>query len=134
MRGMRRVLLLIAVILAACSGGPTEPDNQDNRIRGSLIGLVTIGPNCPASREPCPTQPSQYAMRKVLVFDEQRTRQVLTVDIDAHGFYGANLLPGKYVVDVQRLGIDSSTDVPVTVTIVGNRETRLDIRIDTGIR
>ena len=131
---MKRALLLIAVLVAACSGGPTEPDNTDNRIRGSLFGLVTIGPNCSPAQEPCPTQPSQYAMRKVLVFDEQRTRQVLSVDIDAHGFYGANLLPGKYVIDIQRIGMDTSPDVPVTMTITGNRETRLDIRIDTGIR
>ena len=132
---MKRALLFIAIALAACSGGPTEPDqNPAVRVRGTLLGLVTIGPNCPASQEPCPTPMSAYAARKILVFDEQRTREPLTVDIDVRGIYRISLLRGKYVVDFQGIGLDRSTDVPKTVTIEALSETRLDIRIDTGIR
>jgi hypothetical protein len=131
---MKRVLLLLAVALAACSG-PTDPETpEDNRRRGPLIGLVTIGPNCPAAQQPCDTPAEAYAARKILVFNEERTRLLFTVDIDSRGFYRIALLPGKYVVDFQGLPMDRTGDVPKTVTMVALTETRLDINIDTGIR
>jgi hypothetical protein len=125
-------------LLLACNKGssPTSPTDPSSLPHGHLTGVVTIGPNCPVETEtnPCPTPPSAYALRKILVFDEKRTRLIATVDIDEHGFYLIALVPGKYVVDLKPAGIDRSGDVPANVTIVNNAQTKLDIRIDTGLR
>jgi hypothetical protein len=56
------------------------------------------------------------------------------VDIDCQGHYGVELKVGKYVVDINRIGIDSSSEVPSTVEIAPGETITLDIDIDTGIR
>jgi len=134
---MRRSFALFALIaIAAChQSGPTSPVDPANLPHGQLEGTVTIGPNCPVeTTNPCPTPPSAYALRKVLVFDSAHAKVISTVDIDEHGFYRIDLVPGKYVVDLKAVGIDRSGDVPATVTIQQNVVTKLDIRIDTGLR
>ena len=132
---VKKLLILMILVLAGCEGGPTEPDPNEGVRRGLLFGLVTIGPNCPAAQEPCPTPAEAYRARKILIFDENRTRVLFTVDIDSRGLYRIQLLPGqKYVVDLQGVGMDRTMDLPKTVTIIALTETRLDINIDTGIR
>src|SRR5437868_2333577 len=121
-------LLFVVLIVAACSNSPTAPKNQA-AVYGRLAGVVTIGPNCPVEREgqPCPTPPSAYTLRKVLVYDEQKTQLLHTVDIDTQGLYSINLPPAKYLVDLQHLGIDRSADVPKVVEIHANSVTSLNI-------
>ena len=135
---MRRTLALLSfVVLAACHGdSPTSPSDPATLPHGTLEGVVTIGPNCPVETQtnPCPTPPSAYALRKVLVYDQAKTKLLVTVDIDEHGLYLVALTPGKYVVDLKPAGIDRSSDVPANVTIQANNVTKLDIRIDTGLR
>jgi hypothetical protein len=129
---------MVLTLLIACNKGnsPTSPTDPSSLPHGHLTGVVTIGPNCPVetATNPCPTPPSAYALRKILVFDETRTHLLDTVDIDEHGVYLIALVPGKYVVDLKPAGIDHSSDVPANVTIVNNGQTKLDIRIDTGLR
>ncbi len=132
---VRRAIALL-VILAAChaSSGPTDP--QTSQPHGRLSGLVKIGPNCPveSATQPCPTPPDAYALRKVLVYDEGRTKLLFTVDIDSQGLYVVDLLPAKYLIDVKKVGIDRTGDVPTVVEIRANTVTKLDISIDTGLR
>ena len=129
-----RFSALLLSALVACSS-PTTPNNQP-AVFGRLAGLVTIGPNCPVEREgqPCPTPPSAYTLRKVLVYDEQRAHLLHTVDIDTQGLYSINLAPAKYLVDIQGVGLDRSADVPKVVEIHPNTVTMLNIAIDTGLR
>jgi len=141
MTAVRRIVVLLATLalVLACNDGssPTSPLDSTQLPHGTLEGVVTIGPNCPgpaSDTNPCPTPPSAYADRKVLVFDVGRTKVIATIDIDAHGFYRIDLVPGKYVVDIKGSGIDRSSNVPATVTIQQNVVTKLDIAIDTGIR
>lgn len=130
----RAPLALIILLLAACEGGGADPtDPRDRGPRGRLAGLVTIGPNCPPPAN-CPTTPSDYARRKVLVYDENRSQLLFTVDIDSTGLYFIDLFPGLYTVDLQRFGNDTTADVPRVVEITARGVTPLDIRIDTGIR
>jgi hypothetical protein len=135
---VKRSLLLLVVIAAfACSGhhSPTEPLSEVPR--GTLSGVVTIGPICPVEKinDPCPTPPAAYAARKVLVETADATKVLFVVDIDSHGFYRIDLVPGTYTVDLQKNGIDRSAQVPAKVTIVGGgAAVQLDIAIDTGIR
>lgn len=136
---LRRTLpLLFAFAVAACgghnNGSPTAPGGSI--VYGTLAGVVTIGPNCPVEQanNPCPTPPDAYAARKVLVYDAEHAQVLNTVDINSQGLYAISLAPGNYVVDLKKVGIDRSGDVPKPITITANTTTRVDISIDTGIR
>jgi hypothetical protein len=112
----------------SCSGESSAP--------GILHGKVTIGPLVPVEQEgvtyevPCEV----YEARKIMIYKQNGTDLVEEVDIDCDGRYRVELLPGKYVVDINNTGIDRSSDVPAEVEINSNLTTRLDIDIDTGIR
>jgi hypothetical protein len=134
MKWPKQFSTLLISALIACSS-PTAPSDQQS-VHGRLAGVVTIGPNCPVQSEtnPCPTPPSAYTLRKVLVFDEQHSHLLHTVDIDTQGLYVIDLAPAKYLVDIQGVGIDRSADVPKLVEIHANTVTTLNINIDTGLR
>jgi len=73
-------------------------------------------------------------LRKILVYDEQRTRLLFTVDIDTQGLYFIDLAPAKYLVDLKGVGIDRTGDLPKVVEIHANSVTTLNVNIDTGLR
>ena len=75
-----------------------------------------------------------YEARKIMVYDKSGNKLIQQVDIDCDGRYAVKLSPGTYNVDINRIGIDSSSDVPKRVEINSGLTTRLDIDIDTGIR
>lgn len=123
------LLTVIACMFAiACAGQTSEP--------GILHGKVTIGPLVPVEEEgvtyevPCEV----YEARKIMIYKQNGTDLVKEVDIDCDGRYRVELSPGNYVVDINNIGIDRSSDVPAEVEITSNLTTRLDIDIDTGIR
>ena len=134
----KRVLLIATVAIAlalGCHKSPTAP-GESATPHGRLFGLVTIGPNCPVdtTTNPCPTPPSAYAARKVLIFSSDHSKQLFSVDIDSRGLYVIDLTPGTYVIDLKPVGMDRSQDVPATVNILANISTQHDISIDTGLR
>ena len=133
---MKRLLAAATLVLLSCGGNSAPTDPLSSVRIGKLVGLVTIGPNCPGptTTNPCTTPPSAYAARKVQVWDAARTRLLFTVDLDNGGFYSIDLAPNTYTVDLKPNGIDKSADVPKQVIVNGNETTRLDISIDTGIR
>jgi hypothetical protein len=134
---VKRLLLAILAAAVLCCGHDSSPTDPIVELRtGKLIGLVTIGPNCPGPTTPdqCPTPPSAYASRKVQVYDAAHSKLLDTVDIDNGGFYSILLSPNTYTIDLKPNGIDKSADVPKQVAIKANETTRVDIRIDTGIR
>ena len=135
MKWLRLFSTLLASALIACNNGPTEPKGQPD-VHGRLSGLVTIGPNCPveSTTMPCPTPPSAYTLRKILVYNEQGSQLLHTVDIDTQGLYVIDLAPAKYLVDMKGVGIDRSSDVPKVVDIHANTVTTLNVSIDTGLR
>jgi hypothetical protein len=123
------VIFLLSILLFAFScGEPAAP--------GILQGKVTIGPLQPVVRPgevvevPCEV----YEARKIMVYDKSVTKLVKQVDIDCEGRYMAELSPGTYMVDINRIGIDFSKDLPAHVEIQSGVTVRLDIDIDTGIR
>jgi hypothetical protein len=137
--GMLRQHLAVAIVLIAACHSPTSPsDGQAGVERGRLSGVVTIGPNCPGPQQngtPCPTPPSAYAARKILVYNEAKTNLLFTVDIDSQGLYVIDLAaPAKYTIDLKPNGIDHTSDLPKVVDIHANTVTRVDVNIDTGIR
>ena len=133
MRRVEAVLLLLA--LFGCHS-PTAPTENVAKVHGRLSGVVKIGPNCPVEQmgNPCPTPPAAYALRKILVFDEQRTKLLFTVDIDSQGLYVIDLVPARYLIDLKPAGIDRTSDLPKAIEIHANSVTTLDVNIDTGLR
>ncbi|MGB8217440.1 MAG: hypothetical protein WCE94_09070 [Candidatus Methanoperedens sp.] len=119
-------LFLGLVLIAGCV----------QRETGVLQGHVRIGPLCPV--EPCRISPDQmekvYDLRKILIYDENRQSLLEEVQIDKNGSYMVNLAPGNYVVDINRIGIDRSAQVPGKINIESGKTVVLDISIDTGIR
>ena len=121
-------VIVIGLLLAGCSGAVTE--------MGLLQGDVTIGPISPVERpgEKPPIPCEVYEARKIMVYDKSGRNLVKQVDIDCDGKYEVELEPGLYTVDINRIGIDFSGDVPAKVEITAGMTFRLDIDIDTGIR
>jgi len=121
-------LAVIGLLIPGCSNSNQEP--------GVLEGRVTIGPIAPVERPgveyeiPCEV----YEARKVMVYDKNHKKLIKQVDINCNGIYRAELEPGFYVIDINRIGIDHSSEVPTEVQIRPLETVRLDVDIDTGIR
>ena len=120
---------ILLLILSACSLGPQET--------GVLTGQVTIGPLVPVVREgeaePTPA-PQVYAAREIVIYKKNGVTEVTRLEIGPDGVYRSELPVGVYVVDINRLGIDSADGLPKEITIAAGAVFRLDIDIDTGIR
>ena len=133
---MLRVALVALIAATGCSS-PTSPSSDpSSQPHGRLSGIVTIGPNCPGpvTTNPCPTPPSAYQQRKILVYNEAKTTLLHTVDIDSQGAYLIDLVPARYTVDLRGVGVDSTSDLPKTIDIHANAVTTLNVNVDTGIR
>ena len=122
-------LLILLVLFTACNLGPQET--------GVLTGQVTIGPLVPVQREgePAPTPaPEVYAAREIVIYKKNGKTEVTRLEIGPDGIYQGELPVGTYVIDINRLGIDSAAGLPQEVTITAGDVVRLDVDIDTGIR
>ena len=121
-------IILIGLVLVGCSGGDQQP--------GILEGHVTIGPLSPVlTPGPQPPVPCEaYEARKIMVYDKSRAKLIKQVDIDCDGHYRVELEPGVYTIDISRIGLDSSSDVPTMIDVRSSGTVKLDIDIDTGIR
>ena len=110
---------------------------SDNILKntGYLEGEVEIGPLCPV--EPCNLSQDQieqaYMARKIVIYTLDKATTVSTISLDSSGKYRIALARGSYIVDINRIGIDSA-NLPDEVTIRTGEITELDIQIDTGIR
>jgi hypothetical protein len=138
MRPFHSIVVMGLIAFGVACHSPTSPDGgQIPAQHGRLSGVVTIGPNCPGPQQnnnPCPTQPSAYAARKILVYTQTNSNLLFTVDIDSQGAYLIDLAPAKYMVELKPNGIDRTSDLPQVIEIRANTVTRLDVSIDTGIR
>jgi hypothetical protein len=83
--------------------------------------------------EPTPG-PEVFADRKVVIYDVKGKRELGQVDIQGGGSYRADLEVGRYLVDINHLGIDHAKGLPAMIEIRADEITILDIDIDTGIR
>ena len=123
------LVLVFLISLAACSPGPQE--------FGILEGQVTIGPLVPVMREgedPPTPAPGVYAAREVVAYKKNGKTEYARLKLDSTGWYQEELPVGVYVIDINRIGIDSAEGLPKQIEIKLNSITRLDIEIDTGIR
>jgi len=132
----RKILVTTIIILGLFAIGCSGKDEK-----GLLQGNVLIGPITPVE------QPGQdttlrcdiYDARKIMIYDKSGTKLLMQVDIECNAEenytrYRVELEPGIYTVDINRIGIDYSDDVPKQVEIKSGITFKLDIEIDTGIR
>lgn len=127
------ILLVPGTLLAACQ--PVAVGT------GILQGAVTIGPITPVERPGVitPVSPEVFTTRKIMVYDDSgkklvREITITQIDATATGYYTAQLEPGTYTVDINRLGIDSADGLPKEITIKADETVTVDVDIDTGIR
>ena len=135
---LKYVLIIVFVVtmlgtILSCTG--------DVKQTGTLEGTVTIGPIWPVERpgENPPVPPEVFEARKIMVYDKDGSKLIQKVDIEQidqsqEGHYSVQLKPGRYVVDINNIGIDRSADVPKEIEIQAGQTVKLDIDIDTGIR
>jgi hypothetical protein len=133
---MNRENMFIAFILTILLILPVAGCVSETQEPGTLEGYVTIGPIWPVERpgEQKPIPPEVYEARKVMVYDKSGKRLVEEVSLTSQGYYIVQLKPGTYRVDINRIGIDSSSDVPKQIVIETGQTVVLNIDIDTGIR
>lgn len=113
-------------------GGQPIAKTQQREAQGALVGRVTRGPLSPVEGVGAARSALPGAMIIISTPDGQ---EVASATTDAQGVYRMNLPLGTYRVTMAPLGgMEFSKDLPATVTIIRGRETRLDLRIDTGIR
>ncbi len=125
---------LIWSCLVVLAGLVSLPGGSQAAGMGTLTGHVTLGPVSPVQRPGI--QPAQLPASgvKLLIFGPAR-QEIAAVATDADGQFRCDLPPGDYLVEmVPRKGKEFTKDLPATVTINPGQETRLDIRLDTGIR
>jgi hypothetical protein len=123
------LLLVLVISCTACALGPKE--------YGVLEGQVSIGPLVPVIREgeqPPTPAPEVYAAREIVVFKANGVTEFTRLQIDSNGRFKAQLPVGTYVIDINRIGIDSAENFPLEITILANQTTAMSINIDTGIR
>jgi hypothetical protein len=101
---------------------------------GVLVGRVIVGPLSPVVRSGESGAPVGVPGARIVIsrIGGEETTALVT---DDHGGFRVPLPPGSYRIDMPPLtGGRFTKDVPATVTITEGQGTRLDIRIDTGIR
>lgn len=128
--------LLVVVGLLGLPGGNQADANTKSptAVMGTLSGRVTLGPLSPV--EGPGSKPARVPASgvKLLVYGPAR-QEIAALTTDTEGRFRVGLPPGSYQVEMgPKKGKEFTKDLPATVTITPGRETRLDIRLDTGMR
>ncbi len=101
---------------------------------GVLTGVVTRWPMSPVQGPGLPPATAPAAGIKLVIYGPGR-QEVATVLTGPAGQYRVNLPPGSYLIEVAlEKGRGFTKDLPAAVTITQGQKTRLNIRLDTGIR
>jgi hypothetical protein len=77
------------------------------------------------------TVPVAGAQLKII---NRQGKLAATTRTDSAGNYHFNLTPGAYTVTEGSPGPGPNKDLPAPVTIVPGHDTRLDVRVETGIQ
>jgi len=101
----------------------------------TLYGKITIGPLCAV--EPC-SRVFDYSVARVNVYDASNRGLVARASAGSGGYYGVNLGPGSYLVNVTDASGNSfglpSLDYTQAFSIEKGHVIQMDFDIDTGIR
>ena len=130
------ICLALLVGLLGVAGGSRADEGATPPAAGmgALSGSVIRWPMSPVQGPGLPPAAAPAAGVKLVVYGPGR-QEIATVLTDQAGHYRLNLPPGSYLIEMAPVkGRGFTKDLPATVTITQGQETRLNIRIDTGIR
>jgi hypothetical protein len=137
---MERLFLKLVPLLAILSMLFTFSTCEDNISGddGLLEGTISIGPICPVEKDPpspeCLPTAETYKAYPVSVWTSDGSRKIAQINPALDGSFSVVLVPGKYLVKLEKdYGIGSS-NLPFTVVISSLEKTVVSISIDTGIR
>jgi hypothetical protein len=126
------IVLVGSLTLAAAPDGTGQP--PPTSAESGIVGLVQIGPNCPAvqSERPCPDRPFAASITVTHAADGG---QVLTVRSGQDGKFRVQLAPATYrlVPQSPHPGAPPYAE-PQTVTVEGGKYVSIVIKYDSGIR
>ena len=138
MKNRWKILLFTGLVAGSLLAIYCQPSGPETVL---LQGSVTIGPISPMEKpDECPPVPREvFPSRYLIIFDEPGERLLQEVYFTqigngATGHYTAQIAPGAYVVDINHLGIDTATNLPVKITVSADETVTIDVNIDTGIR
>ncbi|HEY8807066.1 MAG TPA: hypothetical protein VIN70_05725 [Candidatus Limnocylindria bacterium] len=117
-----RALVVLALILAACSSGTPYPSG--------ITGVVLAGPACPGPARidsPCPDRP--VAVQLVFLKDGV---QAASVPSFSDGRFRVDLPPGRYLIRGSSNGLPLVREL--TVDVPANTHIEVTVHADTGIR
>ncbi len=101
---------------------------------GVLTGMVTVWPSSPVEGPGIPARTKPLAGVKLIIYGPEGQEKAAVVS-DQEGRYRVELPPGAYRLVMAPGGPRRiSKDLPAEITIAPGKETRRDIRVDTGIR
>ncbi len=124
---------MVVMLIAACSnqsgggGAPLPP------AAGSLSGNIAKGPMFPGRGYPNEPATLPVAGAQLRITD-QRGKIVAIAHTDSAGNYHVKLAPGSYTVTEGSPRPGPTKDLPAEVTIAPGPDTRLDVRVETGIQ
>ena len=135
-RGRASPRVLVFLLVACAQGGGELNQVSTAEAQGGmgvLTGTVALGPVTPAERPGMPSTAPASGVR--IVVSGPDGREIQSMLTDAAGLYRTSLPPGTYQVTIPQLPIPQRTkDLPASVTISAGQDSRLDVKIDTGIR
>jgi hypothetical protein len=114
-------------------------DIQNYQGTGSLEGVISIGPICPVETDPpqpgCLPTAETYKAYPVSIWTSNGRKKITQINPALDGTYRAELVSGDYLIilDNGQIGPGNS-NLPAEVSIEPEKETILNINIDTGIR
>jgi hypothetical protein len=114
-------------------------DKQYTQEAGFLEGIISIGPLCPVEKDPpdpdCLPSYETYKAYPVSIWTSNGRRKITRINPALDGSYRIELVPGNYLIKLEREhNTIGSSNLPVQVSIFAQKETSLNIDIDTGIR
>ena len=119
---------LLILFVGACSVVPQEMGTLEGHASMTMAPVLREG-----VPEPTPA-PEAWAVRQIVVLQQDGRKEVARVQIGPQGNYQVQLPAGTYLLDINHVGMDQGIDLPQKVEIQGGQVTRLDVKIDTGVR
>jgi len=114
-------------------------DKQYTQEAGFLEGIISIGPLCPVEKDPpdpgCLPTYETFKAYPVSIWTSDGRSKITRINPALDGSYRIELVPGNYLVRLEKeQNTIGSSNLPVQASIVAQKETFLNIDIDTGIR
>jgi len=126
------ILFLLGIIfISGC-------DKKNILESGYLEGKISIGPICPVETDPpkpeCLPTAETYKAYPVSIWTTNGRIKIAQIFPALDGTYSLELVPGNYLVILEKDTGASNSNLPVNITVRATDITTFDINIDTGIR